>query len=305
MHKYDGRPREREREREKEWGRERAISLTHSPVEGILGVRCVVVRPVQLQAVGLVLRPQQWRLLPVGVRTHVEVVDAERLMLASHVPFLDRLHERLPRATLVLAAPDPRVAVPQRRQEVNPSCLGPAVGSRNANEDIHRAGFGILGIDVPVLALVEDASILQLKLRLLDSSPLVLLHQPAVGVGRLRVLVQGLHVGVRGGGVQVVVALLRVLAVVALRPRQPEDALLEDGVLLVPECEGEAEAALSVADAQQPILPPPVGPGAGVVMREVIPAAHTYMQHIVIISILHVTCKYNVELHMQCSLHNV
>ena len=277
------RERESEREREKEGEKERDISLTHSPVEGVLGVRSVVVQPVQLQAVGLVLRPQQWRLLPVGVRAHVEVADAERLMLASHVPFPDRFHEWLPCAALVLAAPDPRVAVPQRRQQVNPSCLRPAVGSRNANEDIHRAGFGVLGVDVPVLALVEDASILQLKLRLRDSSPLVLLHQPAVGVGRLRVLVQGLHVGVRGGGVQVVVALLRVLAVVALRPRQPKDALLEDGVLLVPECEGEAEAALSVGDAHQPVLPPPVGPGAGVLMREVLPAAHTYMQHIIII----------------------
>ena len=75
-----------------------------------------------------------------------------------------------------------------------------------------------------------------------------------------------------GGGVKVVVALLGVLTMVTLGAGQTKDSLLEDWVFLVPEGEGKAEAALAVADAQQTVLPPAVGPGASVVVREVLPA---------------------------------
>lgn len=54
---------------------------------------------------------------------------------------------------------------------------------------------------------------------------------------------------------------------------QAEDSLLEDSILLIPEGEGKAEAALTITDAQQTILPPPVGTAAGMVVREVVPAA--------------------------------
>ena len=51
-----------------------------------------------------------------------------------------------------------------------------------------------------------------------------------------------------------------------------DTAHLKDWIFLVPEGEGEAEPALTVRDAQQPVLPPAVGPGASVVVREVVPA---------------------------------
>src|SRR3970282_2492601 len=88
---------------------------------------------------------------------------------------------------------------------------------------------------------------------------------------RLGVLVEGLHVGVRRGGVEVVVALLAVLPVVPLRPRQAEEALLQDRVSPVPEGKGEAEAALPVGDPEQPVLPPPVGAAARLLGRKGIP----------------------------------
>src|SRR5262249_28518813 len=74
------------------------------------------------------------------------------------------------------------------------------------------------------------------------------------------------------GGVEVVVALLDVLAVVALRPGQAEGALLEDGVIAVPQGGGEAQPALAVGDAEQAVLAPAVGAGVGVLEREVPPA---------------------------------
>ena len=61
---------------------------------------------------------------------------------------------------------------------------------------------------------------------LVEAAPgAVLLDQARVREFRLGVFVKGTQVGVRRGGVQVKVALLDVLAVVAFRARQPEEPL--------------------------------------------------------------------------------
>ena len=75
----------------------------------------------------------------------------------------------------------------------------------------------------------------------------------------------------RRRGVEVVVELLDVLAVVALGVGQAEQPLLEDRVAAVPQRQGEAEQALGVADAGDAVLAPAIGPAAGVVVREVVP----------------------------------
>ncbi len=92
-----------------------------------------------------------------------------------------------------------------------------------------------------------------------------------VGELALRVLVEVLHVRVGRRRVDVEVVLLHVLAVVPLAVGEAERALLEDGVPLVPEGEGEAQALLVVGDPAEAVLAPPVGPGAGLVVREVVP----------------------------------
>src|SRR4029450_9751872 len=96
--------------------------------------------------------------------------------------------------------------------------------------------------------------------------------QPGVGILALRVLVECLQVRVRGSPVEVEVALLHVLAVVALRARKAEEALLQDRVLPVPERESEAQPPLAVRDSEKPVLAPAVGAAARMVVREVVPA---------------------------------
>src|SRR5262249_39661215 len=86
-----------------------------------------------------------------------------------------------------------------------------------------------------------------------------------------RIVVAPAHPRVGGRGVHVPPVFFRVLAVVAFRPGQPEDPLLEDRVLAVPEGQRETEALLVVADATETVLVPPVHPGTGVVVREVAP----------------------------------
>jgi len=59
--------------------------------------------------------------------------------------------------------------------------------------------------------------------------------------------------------VDVEVVLIDVLAVVPLAVGEAERALLEDGVPLVPEGEGEAETLLVVGDPAEAVLAPLVG----------------------------------------------
>src|SRR4030067_1173378 len=74
-----------------------------------------------------------------------------------------------------------------------------------------------------------------------------------------------------GGRFEVEVDLLHTLPVVPLGAGQSEQPLLEDGVLAVPQGEGEAEASLSVRDPEQPVLPPAVDPAARMIVGEIDP----------------------------------
>src|SRR5262249_9792529 len=89
---------------------------------------------------------------------------------------------------------------------------------------------------------------------------------------RLRVLVEALHVRVGRRAVEIEVALLDVFPVIALTVREPEESLLQDGVLTVPEGESEAEPLLVVGDPTEAVLAPPVRAGTGVIVSEEVPS---------------------------------
>src|ERR1035438_6029581 len=74
-----------------------------------------------------------------------------------------------------------------------------------------------------------------------------------------------------GRGVEVEVALFHVLPVIPLRAGETEEALLQHRVFAVPKRQREAEPALAIGDAEQPVLAPTIGAAAGMVVREVIP----------------------------------
>ena len=126
--------------------------------------------------------------------------------------------------------------------------------------------------DIEVAVVVEDPGVEQLEFGLGLPALAVHPHQGFVGVLRLRILVERLQVGVRRRGVEVVVQLLHVLAVVPLGPGEPEEPLLQDGIAPVPERQREAEPALAVGDAEQSVLTPSVRAASGVVVRQVVPA---------------------------------
>ncbi len=226
--------------------------------------------------VGLVLREEQIR-----VAVDVEHVVAERVVARLDGVARVRVDALLagPRAqggAARVAPPRPGVPEPERGQEVERGGEGAAVVYGDQDEHVVGRGLRVLDEDVEVAVLVEDARVDELELGLVAPAAPALLQQRGVGEGGLRVLVERPHVRVRRRGVEVVVELLDVLAVVALLAREAEEALLQDRVLLVPEREGEAERLLVVRDAEEAVLPPAVGAGPRVVVREVAPGVAVF-----------------------------
>ena len=108
--------------------------------------------------------------------------------------------------------------------------LGAAIGHGDAHQDVVWRGLRIFDLDVEVAAFVEQAGVLDLVLRVLERTAAVLRDESIVGKGRLRILVEHPHVGVRRDRVEVVVELLDILAMIALLVGKTEQALLQDGI---------------------------------------------------------------------------
>ena len=149
--------------------------------------------------------------------------------------------------------------------------FGPPVKDVNGDEYVLRRVLGIFNKDVEVAIVVEHTGVDQLVFRLLAASRTAGLQQVAIGKGRLRVLVEVFHVGVSRRAVQVEIVLFHIFAVVALAVGQAKQPLLEDRVPAIPQGQGETEELPVVADAAQAILAPTIGPGAGLVVAEIVP----------------------------------
>ena len=71
--------------------------------------------------------------------------------------------------------------------------------------------------------------------------------------------------------IEVIIDLLDVLAVIALAIGQPEETLLQNRVMPVPQRYSQAYQLPPVAPAGDAVLAPAIGPAAGVIMREILP----------------------------------
>jgi hypothetical protein len=111
----------------------------------------------------------------------------------------------------------------------------PTVGGGDANQQVLRLRLRVLDDHVEVTVVLEHARIDQLVLRLMPAAPRVGLNEIGIGEGRLRVLIEVAHVRVRGRAVEIKVVFLDVLAVVAFRVGETEQAFLEDRIGLVPQ----------------------------------------------------------------------
>src|SRR5256884_7599951 len=116
-----------------------------------------------------------------------------------------------------------------------------AIERGDANQDVFHVRFGIFDKDIEIAVAGKNSRVEQFKFRLAAAAPRVFLNQLLVGKSGLRILVQHAHVAVRGSRIEIEIALLHILAVIALIPGQAKQAFLEDGIAPVPERERETD----------------------------------------------------------------
>ena len=143
--------------------------------------------------------------------------------------------------------PCPCIAEPKRGKNSERGRLGAAIDDPQADRHVVRRGFGIFEEHIEVAAVVENAGIDEFVFRLQARAAGIFFDQLAVGKLGLRVVVEMVEV------------VLDVLTVVALRVRQAEGALFEDGILAVPERGRKAQQAVFIRNTEQTILAPAIG----------------------------------------------
>ena len=232
-------------------------------VERVLEVTRPDVRAEQPREIGLVVTEQQ------AVSCfEFDAVGPEVVMVGQQPA-----GALVPQRRLVDAGrPAPSVAEPDLRQDMNGRRIGSAVVDRDPHEHVVHVGLRVLDVDIEVAVVIENAGVDQLELhRRRTFATSVLLDQPFVRVCGLRQLVERAGVGVARDGVEVVVNLLDVLAVVALFVGQAEQPLLENGVAAVPQGERQAQKLPVIGKAGEAVLAPAIGTTARLIVGEIIP----------------------------------
>jgi len=174
---------------------------------------------------------------------------------------------RLMRAVL----PAPGISKYQLGQQVQGRGRVAPVVRRDAHEHIVDARLGVFHENVEVAVVIEESGVEQLVFRRADAAATVLAHQVRIGKGGLRILVKHFHVGMRRCCIQVVIEFLDVLAVIAFAVGQAEQALLEDGISLVPQGERQAQLLLGIGESGNAVFAPSIGAAACVVVRKIVP----------------------------------
>src|ERR1700689_2069355 len=149
--------------------------------------------------------------------------------------------------------------------------LGASITDADFDQQIVGRRLRVFNKNVEVPIVVENARVQQLVFLFVARALAVGLDDVVVRRGALRILVEVLHVGVRGSAVAVEVVLLYVLAMITFAVGQAEKPLLKDRIFAVPQRNREAQHAVDVANPGQTVLAPTVCARARLVMREIVP----------------------------------
>src|SRR5262252_6786388 len=141
---------------------------------------------------------------------------------------------------------------------MKPRCLRAAIVYGNTDQQVLRSIFRVLDKYVKVAVLIEDSGIKKLIFKILPGTALVGFDQIQIWEFALRILVEVLHVGVRGSAVDIEVVLLHVFAVIAFAVGKSEETLLQDGISLVPKGKSETEALAVVRNSSEAVFSPSI-----------------------------------------------
>jgi hypothetical protein len=239
----------------------------HVVVDAVLRVRGGRRRVEQPRHVRLVLAEQRDRRRAVRTGAGQQLQLAAERVPDAHRPVTGRRQQWLGGADI----PGPGVAEPRGRQHVQGRGFRPGVGHLDRHQDVVRVGLCVVHLDDPVPVVVERTGVHELIFRLGAVAPPVHRNEVVIGEGPLRVVIAPPLPGVARQRIQVPPVFLYVLAMVALLTGQAEGPLLQDRVVLVPQGQRQAQPLLDVAEPGQAVLPPPVGAGSGVIVRQVVP----------------------------------
>src|SRR5262249_14761580 len=117
------------------------------------------------------------------------------------------------------SSPGPGVGEPDLRQDDERRLFGAAILDGEARQDVVGRGLRVFDRDVEIVIPFEDAGVRELEFGRLTAAAAILFDQTRIRKFTGGVLVESLRVAVRGRGVEIEVALLHVLAVIALGPR--------------------------------------------------------------------------------------
>ena len=146
-----------------------------------------------------------------------------------------------------------------------------AIADSDLHQNIFGRSLGILDEDIKVTLLVEGVCIDQLELRILFAPAAILFNEPIVGKFPLRILVKHLEIRMRRRGIEIVIKLLNVFAVISLSVREAEKPLFQNRILPIPEGQSQTEALMIVAQTGNAIFAPTIGATARLVVTEIVP----------------------------------
>ena len=233
-------------------------------VDAVLGVGRVVGGTVEFFEIRFVFTKQQFVSF-----VEVQVVFAVLAVVHLDDPVGHTVHDGF----VVKGRVPPRPGIPKGNggQNCNGCILFSPVVHRHADEHVLLIGLGVLHKNIEVLILIEDTRVHDLVLGLIFTPAGVFLPYFLVGKQILGILVEHFHVGMRGGTIQVIVHFLHVLAMVGLSVGKAKDSLFQHFVLMVPECERQADMLLAIRETANSLLAPAVGFGARHLVGNVVP----------------------------------
>jgi hypothetical protein len=174
---------------------------------------------------------------------------------------------------LPFGSKSPGVPEPDSGKDVEWGVIRAVIGDGDFPEDVVGGAFRNFLLDIEKAVFLKDTCILELIFAFFATAPAVFRDQVLVRVAFVGVTIEGFRVGVGGGAILVIIALLDVFPVVPLGAGESEESLLEDGVLGVPQGDRETETALAITPPLQAVFTPAIGTAAGVIMGEGFPAA--------------------------------
>ena len=132
------------------------------------------------------------------------------------------------------ATPRPGISKPEAGKHHDGGGLVRPICDSNSHMNIVGRLFRILRNDIEISILREHPGVNKLVLRKLQTAPAVFLDELIVGECCLGVLIKRLEVRMGRRGVEVIITLFAIFAVIAFRAGESEETFLQYGILSVP-----------------------------------------------------------------------